>query len=68
MWGQVGHVPGEGREKSMGREGLHAPSPQGVLHAWKRWVGEIQLWLVADTSSAVHADLGRTARSLFSHG
>ena len=45
---QVGHVPGEDREKSMGRESLHAPSPQGVLHAWKRQVSETQLWLAAE--------------------
>ena len=48
MGGQVGHVPGEGREKSTGREGLRAPSPQGVLYAWKRLVCEIQLWLTAE--------------------
>lgn len=48
MGGQVGHVPGEDKEKSMGREGLRAPSPQGVLHVWKRQVCETQLWLTAE--------------------
>lgn len=36
MGRQVGCVPGEGREKSMGREGLGAPSPQGVLHCLEK--------------------------------
>lgn len=48
MGGQVGCVPGEGREKSMGRKGLCAPPPQGVLHAWKRQVCETQPWLTAE--------------------
>lgn len=75
MGGQVGHVPGEGREERTGREGLCPACPRGVLPVPRvscpPGKGRCVTPLCGSqhsAGSAVHTRLGRVAGGLFSRG